>query len=827
MANIKTNSMRNRVCCYLLVLAATFMISGPDVEAQKMKSPERGFISAKPAVSWEEGLIGGNGTIGINVLSRPLDETIIFSHAKLFLPIREPYMPPDHGDRLVEIRNLIDRGLYKQAAELAFQFSGQEDFMGPDPFVPAFDMNIETGSKGDIRNYMRSVDFQTGELVVSWADDRGMFERKIFASRADSLVVLLLSGPKASLDVKFDLNSRKPEKSLKTETIVYSYDMYRNFVSDVKRTTGERAFVYRNSFTKAYPGSIHALEGIAKVVFNNGKLIENAQSIEITGADKILILIDIGMLYNPATSQEKAIKEHITQLPADYNALLQRHAAIHGEIFNRMKLDLGGGKEHALTTEELIGKSSYDNMNMALLEKVFDAGRYNILSCMGERPPALQGIWGGTYVPDWSGDYTHNGNVPSAISSVLMGNMPELMPAYTSYMEEMVPWLEINAKNMFGARGIVLPSRSSTTAFNNALNPSFAGGFWVAGAAWAAHFFYDYYLYTGDEEFLADHALPFMEEAVLFFEDYLYEGADGKYIFSPTQSPENTPLNSDSQASFNATMDMAAARELLMNTIYSSKFLKVNQDKIPLWESMLEKMPEYMITEDGLIKEWLTDKLENNNNHRHASQFYALYDGISPEISASPELQKAFRLSIIDKLNKHWRNNKTGYMSFGIVQLGQASASLGESELAYECLRYLLNRFWLNNLASTHNHRSLFNMDVSGGMPSVIIKMLVYSDPGLIRLLPALPLELKKGSIEGVLCRGQITVEKLSWDNKSITVLMKSLKDQQITMELPSDIKDISIKAESGAEITATGRVNSRLIQLPAGKTVELDILLK
>ena len=51
----------------------------------------------------------------------------------------------------------------------------------------------------------------------------------------------------------------------------------------------------------------------------------------------------------------------------------------------------------------------------------------------------------------------------------------------------------------------------------------------------------------------------------------------------------------------------------------------------------------------------------------------------------------------------------------------------------------LANRLWLNNLASMHNHRSLFNMDISGGMPAVIIKMLVASDPGRIQLLPALP----------------------------------------------------------------------------------------
>lgn len=814
-----------RITCFTLLFLFLFLGQGPEATAQKLKSPEKGFISSKAASNWEEGLISGNGTIGVNVLSRPLYETIIFSHAKLFLPIRNPVMPPDKGDRIWEIRDLIDRGLYKQATELAAQFSGQTDFYGPDPFVPAFDMNIHMSSKGDVRDYVRSVDFTTGEAKVQWEDDRGRFERKIFASRADSLVVLMITGPKGYLDFTFDLDSRKPDNSLDIGTLVYSYDRYKECVSDVKQDVKEKSFVYRNRFTKAYPGSIHALEGVAKVIYNNGALTENKKSIEISGADKVLILIDIGLLYNPEESQEQTIKNQMAKLPADYDALVKRHSAIHGEIFSRTKLDLGGGKDRDLTTEELMKMSSMDNMNMALVEKEFDAGRYNILSCMGDRPPALAGIWGGTYTPPWSGDYTHNGNVQSSISSVLMGNMPELMKAYTNYLESMEYYLEINAKNMFGARGIVLPSRSSTTAFNNALNPSFAGGFWVAGAAWAAHFFYDYYLYTGDKKFLAEHALPFMEKSVLFFEDYLYVGPDGKYIFSPTQSPENTPKNSNSQGSFNATMDMAAAKELIENTITASQIVGLNSEKIDLWKSMLKKMPGYMINEQGMIKEWLTPKLENNDDHRHSSQMYALYDGLPPEIENNPKLMTAFKKSIEHKLNNHWRNNKLGYMSFGIVQLGQASASLGDGELAYECLKYLVNRFWLSNLASMHNHRTLFNMDVSGGMPSVIIKMLVYSDVGLIKLLPALPKELSKGSIEGILCRGQVEIEKLSWDNKRITVRMKSQKDQNINLVLPSAIKNISTK-NNDVEIKA-GQDNSRMVYLPAMKTVELSIDLK
>jgi len=51
--------------------------------------PERGFVSSQPAKSGG-GLICGNGTIGANALSRPLNERIIFTHERLFMPMGAP-----------------------------------------------------------------------------------------------------------------------------------------------------------------------------------------------------------------------------------------------------------------------------------------------------------------------------------------------------------------------------------------------------------------------------------------------------------------------------------------------------------------------------------------------------------------------------------------------------------------------------------------------------------------------------------------------------------------------------------------------------------------
>lgn len=797
------------------------------IGAVSLPVPGRGFLSSQPARTWEEGLICGNGTIGANALGRPLNERIIFTHERLFMPMGAPVMPPDQSGRLFEIRGLVERGLYQQATELQFNLSGQKSFLYPDSFVPAFDLAIRSAGQGEVRDYLRSVDFQTGEAVVRWADDGGAFERRMFVSRADGVAVLAISATKpCRLDCRLALEPRElgDEFNDDRDLAKRSNQSFREHIGDIVTTATRSSLTWSNRFLKAYPGSLHKLEALARVITDGGATEPQANGVMmIQGANRILIFVDLRPIYDPDRSDFAGLEQNLAKLPDEYPRLLQRHAKLHGKLFNRMRLDLGGGADHGRTTEDLLAASTGEQAIPALIEKVFDAGRHNIISSTGELPPNLQGVWGGTYVPGWASDYTHNGNVPSAIAANLMGNLPELMPAYTAYIESLVPWLEINAKHLFGARGIVLPSRSSTHGFNNALAPNFAGGFWVGGAGWAAHFFYDYYLYTGDRRFLAEHALPFMEQAALFFEDYLREGPDGKWLFSPAQSPENTPGNSDSQGAFNATLDVAVAKELLRNTIAASRELGRNHDRIPVWQRMLAKMPDYQVDERGIVKEWLTPKLANNDCHRHSSYLYPLFDGLPDEIADHPKLRAAFRKSIEFKLDHYWRDNQAGFMSFGLVQLGLAAASLGEAELAYRCLAQLVNRYWLNNLASMHNYRSLFNLDISGGLPAVLIKMLLASDPGRIRLLPACPKAWPAGSIEGVLCRGQVEIRRLQWDPDALECVLRSAKAQTILLELPAAAHAITVEGNR-ARVSAGASARHRELTLPSAGDVTVGV---
>ncbi|MCH7225864.1 glycosyl hydrolase family 95 catalytic domain-containing protein [Haloferula sp. A504] len=790
-------------------ILALFSISMSPALSSSLPVPDRGFLSSRPAANWEEGLICGNGTLGMLAFSHPNDERIIFTHEELFMPMGDPVVPPDQSMHLPEIRSLIAEGKYKEAEALQAKYSGQDGFMYPDYFVPAFDLQI-TQPGGEARDYARTVDFSTSEARIKWTNDLGTFERGLFCSRKDRIAVVRLQAEKpGSLNATLKLVPRKTSDEFNKDTDIAkkSSDSFKEHFGDIESRSTSDSLSYSMQCLKAYEGSITAVNGHARVITKGGKATaKDDGSLVVENADEVLLLVDIALPREKGSDLFDELAAKLDKVEADYDKLLSSQAKLHGELFNRVRLDLGGSAEdHKKSTEELLEISTWEDINMALLEKEFDAGRHNIISSTGKLPPNLQGIWGGTYVPNWASDFTHNGNVPSAIAANLPGNMPELTPAYTSYIESLIPDLQLNAKHLFGARGIVLPSRTSTNGYNNAYSENFAGGMWVAGAGKAARFFYDYYLFTGDEEFLAKHAVPYLEQCALFFEDYLYEDENGQFVFSPTQSPENWPEGSDSQATFNATMDVAVAKEVLHNLIAASRTLDINADKIPKWKGMLAKMPPYMLNEDGIIKEWLTPKLGNNDKHRHSSQLYPLYYVMPEEIEQDPKLVEGFRKSVEFKLAEHWKDPEDrGFMSFGLVQLGQVVSTLGDGELSLLCLRHLVNRFWLNNLASMHNHRHLFNMDISGGQPALIIQMLVGSDVGEVKLLPALPKEWKTGTLEGVLCRGAIEINRLHWTPGKVEVAMTSKEAQTIDLILPGQ--------------------EPRKVELSAGETVKLEL---
>jgi len=806
-----------RICCNIVVLSSLVLALLSSCAGTKggTAAHRHGFWSGKPAETWEKALVTGNGTMGVLVQGYPLSDTLILSHARFYMPLNEPLPPVNTGAALDSIRQMLFAGKYGEASRFVVDLSQKEGWDAKrwtDPFVPAFDINIQITGDTGVFDYKRSVDFTTGVASVTWKGTKGAYSKNIFASRADTIIVISIKGEhKGVLNCALSLSERPKDNS-------WWQTIYEKTSRSSAVSAEQNFLTYSCTFDKEWEGSLKGLTGVLKVIPRGGACITESDKIIVREADEILILVKIEPSFDKSeiTSgklREKLIRK-ITDVKPDLVSLLDAHTRIHKEIFNRVSLNLSGGDDRDISSEELLGKSQI-NVVPALFEKEFDAARYNILSSTGIMPPNLQGIWAGTTAPPWSADFTQNGNLQVAISSLMQTNMPELMEAFFRYQESLLPNYRENARLLFNARGIHVASRASTHGLNNHFDRTWPMTFWTAGAAWISQFFYDYYLYTGDLKFLRTRALPFMEEAALFYQDFLVPDTNGKWIFIPSYSPENTPGNSPDQACVNATMDVMAASQLFRNLVDAGHKLSLDTDTIGVWEKMLAGMPAYMVNPDGALREYMWNSLTDNYAHRLASHLYGLWDITDPGIAQNPALLSASRNAINERM-KFRRQENGGEMAFGMVQLALAAAAVGDAASVGEMLNWLGSAYWFPNLVTTHNPHELFNLDLSGCFPAVIVKSLVYSEPGKIILLPACPVQWQTGEIQGILLRGQVTLKSLKWNKTTIRIELLSDIDQSVKVCVPA------VPGKSDINAGTDCSVKTYEVTLKAGNTKKI-----
>jgi hypothetical protein len=745
--------------------------------------PHRGIVSNQQPQTgdWPQGLLAGNGTMGAMVMGYAHDETIYLSHAGLFLPNNNSERYIQMAPRLDEIRKLCLEGNYGEAGKQINAARKEMEYRDRrDPFIGAFALRIRQ-PESTVGRYQRTVNFMTAEAKVAVEDEDGRFERRTFVSRPDDVVVFRLTGS-APQTAEFSFEALPAAKDQEKQIIAGGVKSSEQGVKD-----GYLYFRMNFAKTNAFNPNV-GFEGVGKVIAKQGTGQIGEAGIKIERASEILVLVKIRPLLKSATtgSNFEILRDELNALPGDHAKLLEPHAKAHGDLMGRVSLSLNAPEaERAKPVEQLNEESKQLDAPLAKIERAFDAGRYNIICSTGFYPPNLQGLWSATWLAPWSGSFTVNGNLPSAVSFLLMGNTPELMKPYFKYYDDRWDGFRDNSTRLFGMRGFHVPAQLTVSPRATDFNANYPHCFWHGGAAWALQYYYDYCLHTGDEKYLAEHVYPLMKEAAAFYEDFLTVTDErGKLVFVPSYSPENTPGGKgNSSTAINATIDVSAAKQLLRNAIAVAK--KLNRDAAlqEKWAAIISKLPEYEVDQDGYFREWLWKDLPENLGHRHASQFYALYDEMPPEIVDNPKLVTAIEKTIRKKLDIRERERMG--MAFGAVQLGLAAAHIRNGEQAEKSINMLAKHFWSNSMSSYHDWGKLFNTDISGGFPYLCASSLVYADPGHIVLLPARPPQWQTGSLKGVRLRGGIVVEELSWNTDTVTAVLVADADQTVTVVGP------------------------------------------
>ncbi|QUX28877.1 glycoside hydrolase N-terminal domain-containing protein [Nocardiopsis akebiae] len=729
-------------------------------------SAARRVRTRHPVGNWEDALVTGNGREGALVHSTAERVRLTLCHERLFLPVTESLPAPETAPLLPELRELLRRGRSREAAgriaeSAAREHPGYADTRWIDPLAGAAVLSFAPrGTRpGPVT---RTCDLDSGLVTEELPDGTA---HRAFASRPDGAVVVELSSPRG-LDGTLRLTALEEAPPVPMTVV---------------RGADPALLTLRADFPQRPPGGLSGYTVTCAVSAEGGRVGADGEGLDLRGVRRLRLTARVRVDGFAASETGSRVvlsgTGGPTGGPEGFAGALERHRAVHGDLMSRFRLELEGGpvRPDALG-EDLLAAGAAPG----LIARLVDAGRYAIISSCGDLPPTLQGVWSGTYDPPWRSGYTFDGNLPSALAALHTTGTPELMTGLFDLLDGMADDLAENARRLYGCRGILLPAHASTSGRHNHFGPEWCLTCWTAGAAWTSRLYWDHYSHTRDRAFLRERALPFLTAAAEFHEDFLTDEG-----FSPSYSPENTPGDGDGQAAVNATMDVAAVRDLVRNLLRAHRVLGVPGSR--RWVRLGARLPGYRIAPGGELAEWAGPagpvEQSERHAHRHASHLYPLWYETDPAL-ASPRLRAAAVAAVRARLS-WWRGQESDEMAFGLVQLGLAAANLGLAAEAHETLSLLATRYWRPTLVPTHNRGSLFNVDIGGGFPAVAAAMLARSAEGRLDLLPALPREWASGRVEGLRARGGVVVELLEWSGGRARARLRAVEPRRTVVALP------------------------------------------
>lgn len=735
---------------------------------------------------WQEALLAGNGKMGVMVFGNPLHETVVFTDRSFNFPGAKPRTFAEvPRDTLDLIKKYCATGKFKEANDLAVRTSHWHDG-GEGGRHPGFALKIDMDASGEIKDYSRISNYETGEITVRWSDARGEWERRSFVSRDANVSVFELQAPSAG-KLNCAVSLQMPAEM--------------NFPKGMKMNCLHAEDYLNIRVNYAPPMDAEGYEGGIRVKQSGGSCFLRNDTLYIRDASKVLLLARTEK-YAPdcvAEWDKGLLKEALNKIKPDYKALVKAHKAIHAAIFNRVKMDLGASPaERLLSNEELLEKQKQtDSPVLALWERIFDAGRYHFLSSGNElTPPDLLGIWTGDCNAGWGGYYHLDANLNLQVSGGNTGAMPEVMEGYFHLNEVWRKDFETNAFKLLGCRGMLACGNTPglSSGLMASINDFYPYHYATGEEAWLLYPFWEHYLITEDKAFLQNRLYPLLKCMGEFYEDFLkYKDDEGYYIIAGSVSPENQPSNLRVSLLNNSAFDLSGARFILSTLVKVCDLLGEEQGTgggKQRWKHLLDSLPPYRINEDGAIKEWGWPGLAESYNHRHSSHLMMVWPYREFSEDKTPELYKAAHRALQMRDRHNYENAGHGYLHAALIAAGLHDTSSLKNKL----LTLTQKDFYYNSLSTAHYPNfGTFCTDVCHAVPGVLIEMLVGSDEEGIELLPALVAGIERGSISGIKARCGVTVEQLSWnlsDNKVYATLY-SAKDRKIKLKLGQSYDEI------------------------------------
>lgn len=696
----------------------------------------------------------------------------------------------------------------------------------------------------NVTNYVRDLDMRTAISSLHYDYEGVHYVREYFATHKDGVMVIHLTA------------SEKGKLS---------------FTASAKSAAGLTTTVTADKGRITLSGQVNdnqmKCEMQAQIEKKGGNLKTNADgTVTVEQADEVTIVLSTGTNYKneyPTYRGEDPHKGLTAAIDAaakqSYEQLKERHLEDYQQLFNRVELDLGGECPQ-LPTDQMMKNYRAGTYDLAVEEMIYQFGRYLTIAGSREGDPLPTNLCGilmiGDAGPFWGADFHFNVNVQMNYWPAYSTNLAECGTVFNDFMESLVEPGRVTA-----GQSCALPTEVGTPIgegngflVHTQNNPfgctapfgSQEYGWNIGGSSWALQNVYDYYLYTGDTEYLRTKIYPMLKEMANFWNQFLwYSEYQKRLVVGPSVSAEQGPTVNGT------TYDQSIVWELYKMAIEASEILNVDKTEREVWKEKQAQLNPIIIGKEGQVKERYEEttlgkgqagELPETNIpnfgaggganqgavHRHTSQLIGLFPG-----------------TLINKDNEEWMNaaiksleqrslNGTGWSKAMKINM---YARTGLAEETYAMVRGMCagnQNGILDNLLDSHPP---FQIDGNYGLTAGMTEMLLQSQLGYTQFLPALPEAWEKGSVSGIKSRGNFTIGE-SWSNglaeeftvcyegadakKTFTGEYEGITNAKVFADgkAVSVTKDeqkgqISFEAEKGKTYTIdmTGANNSKLIE--------------
>ncbi|MGW4670792.1 glycosyl hydrolase family 95 catalytic domain-containing protein [Streptomyces sp. NPDC004324] len=696
----------------------------------------------------EQGLPVGNGRLGALVSNDPADELLMITDATLWTG------------------HLND----KLQSDGQFPY-GRDDF-GSLTLLARLDVSIPDHDLGAVDDYRRTLDLAQGVVTTSYAVSGATYRRQIFASRPDDAIVLhFTQRGGGSYTGTVSLAGTHGES-----TTANSAGRYASFGASLANGLKYGAAV------TAYSGT--------------GRVRVDGTSIAFRDCEDLTVVVSGGTNYapdpaakfrDPSLAPERLARTKVLNAAAHSAVtLLHTHVADFRAVFGQLSVDLGtsSAAQRELDTWERVKARHRDDLPDPELEASYlQFGRYLMISgSRGGLPMGLQGPWLDGNDPDWMADYHTDINIQMNYWMADRAGLPDCFDALTDYcLAQLSSWTDVTRRLFNDPSNRYRNSSGKIAGWTVAIstNPYGGGGWWwhPAGNAWICQSLFEHYEYNQDRTYLKK-IYPLLKGAVEFWEARLVtttvtdaSGASREVLVADSDwSPEQGPLDAKG---------ITYAQELVWNLFGNFRTATEVLGRDAAYSRTVDGLRKRLYLpvvspKTGWLEEWMSPDNLGETTHRHLSPLIGLFPGdrIRPDDSTPKDIVDGATALLTAR----------GMNSFGWANAWRSLcwARLKNAEKAYQLVVNNLkpssggsngSAMNLFDIYEVEQGRGIFQIDANFGTPAAIVEMLLYSRPGHVELLPALPAAwAASGSVSGVGVRGGFVAD-LAWKSGKVTRL--------------------------------------------------------